>query len=82
MGGQQETLKPPAYNSQGIRADSAEAAMQSNPMAGTLNVSSKAFTRTDAPASNSSNMGNSGGVHSISQDPKKRGSKNTTPSSV
>ena len=45
MGGQQDNLKPPAYNNQGIRADSAEA-MSSNPMT-TLNVASKSFTRTD-----------------------------------
>lgn len=34
-------------NNDNVRADSAEAAMQSNPMAGTLNVASKSFNRTD-----------------------------------
>ena len=47
MSGQQDSLKPPQYNNAGVRADSAEAAMQSNPMAGTLNVASKSFLRTD-----------------------------------
>ena len=45
----QDNLKPNNYNSQGIRADSAE--VSSNPMAGTLNVASKSFTRTDGPGS-------------------------------
>ena len=48
MPGQQDALKPPIGYNQGLRADSAEAAMQSNPMAGTLNVESKSFTRTNA----------------------------------